>query len=67
MDYLVRKCREVKANRKEFACKISMDHFKSIDEINDILNIAQLDENIPVTSWTGKPQPIAKEIVNTFN
>ncbi len=66
MDYLVRKCREVKANRKEFACKIPMKHFEVMDEIIEQLLFAELEEGVPVTNKSGRPQPIARHIVDTF-
>ena len=66
MDYLVRKIREVKANRKEFACKISMEQFEKMDKVNEDLFHAQLEFGV-VSNAVGRPTPINKEIVETFN
>ena len=66
MDYLVRKIREVKANRKEFACKITMKQFEKMDKVNEDLLHAQLELG-EVSNAVGRPTPISKEIVETFN
>ena len=66
MDYLVRKIREVKANRKEFACKITMEQFEKMDKVNEDLFHAQLEFEV-VSNAIGRPTPISKEIVETFN
>ncbi len=66
MDKLVEACRIVKSKRNEFACKISMEQFEIIDQVEHAYFLARLDEG-EIVSNGFKNVKIASEIVETFN